>query len=246
MSVLSPGDPLFKRLREMTEQDVLGNLPLVYRALRHKEAAVRWAAASALGTAGVGVPELLERLRKERTDFVICELADSLSILNSPDSVPLLKEVSARARSPLTRAYCYLVIFEIARAAELHFLREARLRDREPLPRAQLDCALFPLGEDDALDGILAGLKSGSSEVRLWIANSLRDDRPRRKRRVIFEALEEALQSETDINARRALTKALDALRVKQRSSPPSKSKPGGKEAPSNATKAKTKRPRNR
>jgi HEAT repeat protein len=142
----------------MSNRETKRNLSLVLRSLNHRNSSVRWAAAGALGRASLGETELIPRLKKEHTDFVIAEIADSLAMQRSAESLDTLKMVAARTRPPLARGYCLLALGDIAGQAAVPILQQALTKEVNPWAAATIQFTLAGIHDAPTGQGFVAHL----------------------------------------------------------------------------------------
>lgn len=208
----SSSDELTNRLQEMTPARVRRQAEEVKALLAHRNQLVRWAAAAALGRAGLGAPELRERLGRERTEIVLAEIAEALASLKDESSLPGLRSLAEEHSSTLVRNYALLAIADISGKEALPYLRDRLVRERSRRVRAFLRCALFAKGAGEVLPDLLKDLRSSDLKIRRGVANLLYHYAPRRQRPVILAALREAADRETLPGARADLERAVEEL----------------------------------
>ena len=215
MSVLTTttsSDELTNRLQEMAPARIRRQSEEVKPLLAHRNQLVRWAAAEALGRAGLGAAELRERLGAERNEVVLAEITESLASLKDEASLPRLRSLAEEHPSALVRSYALLAIADISGKEALPYLRDRLARERSRRVKASLRCALFAKGADEVLPDLLKDLRSNDFKVRRSVANLLHHYAPRRQRPVILAALREAADRETQPGARGDLERAVEEL----------------------------------
>lgn len=205
-------DELTNRVQEMTPAQVRRQAEDVKSLLAHRNQLVRWAAAAALGRAGLGAPELRERLATERNEIVLTEIAEALASLRDEPSLPRLRSLAEEHSSPLVRNYALLAVADISGKEALPYLRDRLDRERSRRVKASLRCALFAKGAGDVLPDLLKDLRSNDFKVRRGVANLLYHYAPRRQRPVLLAALREAAGRETLPGARADLERAIEEL----------------------------------
>lgn len=208
----SSSDELTNRLQEMAPARIRKQAEEVKPLLAHRNQLVRWAAAEALGRAGLGADELRERLGTERNELVLSEIAESLASLKDEASLPRLRSLAEEHSSTLVRNYALLAIADISGKEALPYLRDRLARERSRRVKAFLRCALFAKGAGEVLPGLLKDLRSNDPRVRRGVANLLYHYAPRRQRPVLLAALREAADRETQPGARGDLERAIAEL----------------------------------
>ena len=208
----SNSDELTNRLQKMGPARVRKQAEEVKPLLSHRNQLVRWAAAEALGRAGLGAAELRERLGAERNELVLAEIAESLVRLKDEASLPRLRSLAEEHSSTLVRNYALLAIADISGKEALPYLRERLVRERSRRLKAFLRSALFAKGADEVLPDLLKDLRSNDVRVRRGVANLLYHYAPRRQRPVLLAALQEAAERESHPGARGDLERAIEEL----------------------------------
>jgi HEAT repeat protein len=208
----SSSDELTNRLQKMTPARIRKQAEEVKPLLAHRSQLVRWAAAEALGRAGLGADELRERLGTERNELVLTEIAESLASLKDEASLPRLRSLAEEHSSALVRNYALLAIADISSKEALPYLRDRLVRERSRRVKAFLRCALFAKGAGEVLPDLLKDLRSNDPRVRRGVANLLYHYAPRRQRPVLLAALREAAGRETHPGALGLLERAIEEL----------------------------------
>lgn len=198
-------EALSARAVRLLEEDVAA-------ALRDRSVMVRWAAAEALGRAGVGARALINRLHVDKNKLVLAEICDSLASTSAKNALPSLRGLAKASRSSLVRGSAALAIADLGKAPERRFLERLMSRDRSPRVRAVIACALLALGDHSQLDRIRRLLRLRDAAVRCSIANLLSASSPRRVRREVVEMLREANKGESRRGVRLDLEHAIEKL----------------------------------
>jgi HEAT repeat protein len=184
----------------------------IERFLVHRDVGLRFAAASALGQAGVGIPKLRARLLRERNEAVLAEICDGLAGSKDVPSLPALRRIATQHSSALARSYALMAIADIGGQAWLQFLTARFKSERSRRVRASVACAMFANRLGDTLAYVLASLASNDLAVRHSVTNLLRHYAPRRQRPAILLALREATAREPFSGIRDDMEATINAL----------------------------------
>lgn len=214
MPLLGAIDPdgLARRLEALSPAAVRKEEEAIGSLLRHRAVVVRWAAAQALGRAGIGEEDLLERLGEEKNPLVLTEITESLAGSGDLRSLPKLREVAERHPSALVRSYAILAVADLLGRHAIPYLLERRGQERGRRMRATIDAALFAKGATEALPDLLASLRSRDPKIRSLVANLMAHDAPRKKRADLLAAFQKALAAETHTGVRGDLQRAIERL----------------------------------
>ena len=209
------------RLQALSRREVGFRADVVKKALDHRSVHVRWAAALALGIAGIGEEALLDRLKTERNEIVLAEIAESLGGVGGEKSLHPLCRLAEDHRSAMVRSYALMGVADIAKKSAVPFMIGRLAAERSTRVKATLRGLLFVLGWKPALLQLVRDIEHGSSQTRRIITSLLDYYRPRRNRRQILVALDSALQRETDPGAWGDLQNLIEVFSPRRRVAAP-------------------------
>ncbi|MDO3413317.1 HEAT repeat domain-containing protein [Saccharibacillus sp. CPCC 101409] len=141
--------------------------------------------------------QILLRLANDRDWLVRTEACESLCLSRSEHVLEFLKTKLRRDRSVKVRTYAVLsygdIVWELDKDRHecLLFIKETRLRETSPGMLLACDKVLYEMGEEEALDRLLDGLKLDKLNHRCSAGNRLLEVvNARNARRIRYEALD--------------------------------------------------------
>jgi HEAT repeat protein len=152
--------------------------PYVTKGLDDQAAVVRFAAALAAGELKIDARDRLRQLALEDPDTSV-QIAARFALHRLGDtSLSRELEKTARSENPRTRADTAMVLGLLGEKSGLNILRALR-NDRDPAVRLQVAEAMWRLGDDQALEPLVAGTLSHYPDDQMMAVTGLaaNDDR---------------------------------------------------------------------
>lgn len=165
--------------------------------LDRREIATRLDIVRLLAATGQGARALRRRLAEERNAAVLAETCAALARLGDREAIPALERLAETHPLQQVRRDALSALAVLRGWESVPYLRRRLQSERSPAVRAVLCCLLFVTGSDEGPPLIRTALASRDAKVRRLVANTLAHHAPRRRRSLVIQALEEALEGET-------------------------------------------------